>query len=186
MAFWKVSALLVLCAGLAATITAPAPAPSIVRKECLLVEDKLNPGESQCARHFNFSFNGMFPNSRDLSMPQAVSEFSAFLPLLELNNYCSHVLHSFLCYHYFPPCAPESHPAYLPCREVCEVAWKECLDLTYQMYSIPPPEHLNCTNFPSKYTSNYTVCPDSGTHCLPVVTGMRSLMTYRGALQAFT
>ena len=169
MAFWKMSTLLVLCAGLVATITAQSMSND--DKECQLVEEELNPGESQCARHFNFSFYGMFPTNRHLSMRQAVSEFAAFLPLLKLNNYCSHVLHSFLCYHYFPPCAKASHPAYLPCREVCEVAWDECLDLAYQMYSIPPPEHLNCTNFPSKYTSNYTICPHSGTHCLPAVSG---------------
>lgn len=154
MTFKKTLMLLVLCAGLVAIVTAQSPK---IDRQCQRVE------ESLCARHFNFTFLGLFPNSRGLSMSQAVSEFGEFLPLLELNNYCSHVLHSFLCYHYFPPCVSDDHPLLLPCREVCEVAWSECLDIAYQMLGIPPPEHLNCANFPIK---DNIVCPDSGSGCM--------------------
>lgn len=167
MAFWNMLVLLTLCANLAAAVTASSPSNG-GQLQCQLVE------ETQCTRHFNRPFYGVFP-TRKLSMSQAVSEFGNFLPLLELNNYCSHVLHSFLCYHYFSPCLrlgridEKEYTAFFPCRELCELAWSECLNTTFQHLSIPPPEHLNCQNFPSKYTNSNIVCPDPGIDCMLVV-----------------
>ena len=119
-----------------------------------------------------------FPNARNLTLMEALEEFSGYERLLCLDNYCSYLLHSFLCIHYFPPCFPDdpnsNTPAkdpmlVLPCREVCEVAMEECLDYVYAVYAIPRPEHLNCTNFPerenpcNKQQKDYIVaCPTPG------------------------
>ena len=107
-----------------------------------------------------------FPNARGQMMADALEEFHSFVPLLSLNNYCSYLLHSFLCFHYFSPCIPGKElPFVIPCRAVCEEAWRECLESVLREYNIYP-EHLNCTNFPiaTPDTSNYVACPDPGTY----------------------
>ena len=130
----------------------------------------------QCANFFSggngfasselFQYS-VFPNARDLPLTDAIREFGDFNPLLILNNYCSYLLHSFLCIHYFPPCDPTSNHVKLvvPCRAVCEEAMLQCLNFVYDHYNIPSPPHLNCTNFPlesSDLADVIVACPTPG------------------------
>ena len=107
----------------------------------------------------------IFPNARNLLLIDALKEIGDFTPLFCLNNYCSYLLHSFLCIHYFSPCDPESNNDVLvvPCRAVCEEASAECLDYVFNDYlNISRPQHLNCTNFPVEFSDSEDVivaCP---------------------------
>ena len=110
-----------------------------------------------------------FPSKRGLFLPEALTQFGNFEALLSLNNYCSYILHIFLCLHYFPPCDPtrppdsEELPTVLPCRAICEEAWSECLNFVYHHHNIPRPEHLNCSNFPVAFEpSDFLACPNLG------------------------
>ena len=104
----------------------------------------------------------LFPNARNLSIVDAMREFSDFDRILELDNYCSYLLHSFLCIHYFSPCDPSSeagNPLVVPCREICVLAMGGCLDYVFDTYlNISLPEHLNCSNFPTAESANNRSC----------------------------
>lgn len=135
------------------------------------VEASLNPVDSNRLSSAQVSWPSLFPNSRNQSESDALSEFLDFSGLLHLDNYCSYLLHSFLCIHYFPPCNPSStkNLMVLPCREVCELAMTECLNYVYEHYNATRPEHLNCTNFPVRahacdnQASDFIVaCPTPG------------------------
>ena len=118
------------------------------------------------------------PANRGLPHNEALRELEDYRILLERDNYCSYVLHSFLCFHYFSPCLPPVYSHFpvpnsrpdlqvtIPCREICEEAWSECLNEVFDTSSlknITPPEHLNCCRFPSTAEdSNLTVCPTPG------------------------
>ena len=100
--------------------------------------------QSECATFFNGTeltseapmWYATFPNARHLSLKDALTEFGHFYPLFSLNNYCSYLLHVFLCIHYFPPCNPALNckEIVMPCRAVCEEAMAECLDYVYEHY----------------------------------------------------
>ena len=107
-----------------------------------------------------------FPNARGLFLTQVLREFESYRQLLSFDNYCSHLLHTFLCLHYFPPCVPtpaggKPLPPVVPCRGLCEEAWSECLDFVYSHYELAPPEHLRCDNFPESAT-DFVACPTPG------------------------
>lgn len=104
-----------------------------------------------------------FPNARGLFLTQVLREFQSYRELLSFDNYCSHLLHTFLCFHYFPPCIP-SKPldSVVPCRALCEEAWSECLDFVYSHYELPRPEHLSCDNIPVPATPDLVACPTPG------------------------
>ena len=123
---------------------------------CEVVKEKV------CSNYFNKTFCSHFPTStRDLSMEDTISEFSHFLRLLNLDNYCSYLLHTFLCYYYYPVCTLAENPL-LPCRELCEEVFDECLTKIYKTWRISPPEHLNCSRFPTALSCP-TICPPPGT-----------------------
>ena len=142
---------------------------------CVLERQCLQITQPQCANFFygnqhgdtEPSLHSTFPNVRNLQVLQALHEFANFNSLLYMNNYCSYLLHSFLCIHYFPPCHPNDaeRPMVVPCRSVCEEAMAECLDRVYVTYNISRPEHLECENFPVVGTEDceYIVaCPAPG------------------------
>ena len=127
----------------------------------------LNMPELHCANSIGGGYT-ISPNVIGLTYEAALGEFLSFSQLLELNNYCSYLAHIFLCLHYFPPCAP-GQPVpilVLPCRQLCEEAWEECLDyIYYSILNTTAPEHLECTNFPieANETDDFIVaCPDPG------------------------
>ena len=157
------------------------PADCAVERSCVSVP------QSTCSRFFRsveadpsagtpaqtpLRWPSTFPNARNLDLLGALREFSHFIRLLRLDNYCSYLLHSFLCMHYFPPCDPSatSHPMVVPCRELCEVAMDECLiDYVLDYYCISRPQHLNCTTFPERgdpcdmeQMEFIIACPDPG------------------------
>ena len=108
---------------------------------------------SVCASHFRLpagqNWFARFPNARGLDLTASITEFFHFYPLMELDNYCSHVLYNLLCFHYFPKCS-EERPflAAVPCRETCEEAASACLEHLRSHDSLFQfPEHLNCSNF---------------------------------------
>lgn len=110
-----------------------------------------------------------FPNARGLFLTEALREFESYRQLLSLDNYCSHLLHTFLCLHYFPPCNPmrppgsKPLPPVVPCRALCDEAWTECLDFVFSHYELPRPEHLSCENFPNESAiSDFVACPTPG------------------------
>ena len=108
-----------------------------------------------CASHFNMgaeeTWYARFPNARGLSLDRSLKEFSDFTWLLEMDNYCSRMLHALLCFHYFPPCSPPSHPGLLvqPCQEVCKEATRACLPIARALRgdAVSIPNHLDCANF---------------------------------------
>lgn len=105
---------------------------------------------SICAGHFNVdNWYAQFPNARGLDLTGSIGEFFHYYPLLELDNYCSHVLFNLLCFHYFPKCSLERpNLAATPCRETCTEVVGACLP-HFQAGGYPYPQHLNCTNFHS-------------------------------------
>ena len=118
-------------------------------------------------------WSSTFPNARNLTLVEALIEFRAYEKLLSVSNYCSYLLHSFLCIHYFPPCDPTAvskSPLVVPCRQLCELATEECLDYVFDKYNISRPEHLNCSHFPERDTECtsaekevvLTACPTPG------------------------
>ena len=119
----------------------------------------LNVYQPECATFFNGGVQtnavgsaslwpSTFPNARNLSLAHAMGEFDDFQILLSVDNYCSYLLHSFLCIHYFPPCNPDTERPMMvvPCRAICEEAMAECLDKVYTIFS--RPKHMECRNFP--------------------------------------
>ena len=110
---------------------------------------------SLCASHFGLGVDenwyARFPNARGLGRDESITEFFHFYRLLELDNYCSHVLYNLLCFHYFPKCsAQRPRLAAVPCRETCEEAVSSCLEHARAIQKNPSfqfPEHLNCSNF---------------------------------------
>ncbi|CAI8057761.1 hypothetical protein GBAR_LOCUS31462, partial [Geodia barretti] len=176
--------------GIAAQIILAAPPDFTGERIC-----KIDVFERTCSKFFNCAgasvstIPSAFPNARNQSYPQALREFVHFYPiLLDFDSYCSYLLHSFLCIHYFPPCTPEvppddsspdpsaepkKIPLVVPCRGLCELATSECLDHVYETYpNLSRPEHLICTNFPSETqnTDFIVACPKPAVHfefCLP-------------------
>ena len=153
---------------------------------CLEVE------ENACSRYFSgeegsgmtsalFQWS-VSPANRGLSHKETLRELEDYRILLERDNYCSYVLHSFLCFHYFSPCLPSVYSlpptslptrpdpqVTIPCREICEEAWSECLNEVFDTSSlknVTHPEHLNCSRFPSAADDSYrgctVVCPTPG------------------------
>ena len=104
-----------------------------------------------------------FPNAINFTLPEALIGFSTFKVLLDLDNYCSYLLHSFLCMHFFPPCLPDKR-LIVPCRRVCEEAMEECLNYVYEEYlNVSTPWHLECSNFPVEETDWVVIaCPSPG------------------------
>ena len=102
-----------------------------------------------CGTHFDLEWHARFPNARGQHYDEALGEFFDFYSLLELDNYCSHVLYNLLCFHYFPQCSPDRPLlAGIPCRETCEETVASCLEHARTVYpSFVFPEHLNCSNF---------------------------------------
>lgn len=107
-----------------------------------------------CASHFglrNENWFARFPNARGLDRSASITEFFHFYPLMELDNYCTHVIYNLLCFHYFPKCSAERPDlAAVPCRETCEEAVSACLEHVRASQGDPSfqfPEHLNCSNF---------------------------------------
>ena len=112
---------------------------------------------SICASHFHArDWYGRFPNGRGQDLTRAEKEFIDFYQFLALDNYCSHMLYNLLCFHYFPKCEG-SRPELgaIPCREACNEALTSC---TEHARAIQPsytfPDHLNCSNFPSRGSSD--------------------------------
>lgn len=113
---------------------------------------------STCAKHFNMrvenTWYARFPNARGLSLNRSINEFSDFSWLLELNNYCSHMLHLLLCFYYFPPCSPQYQFDLFakPCQEVCREATDACLPIVRALRggAVSIPRHLDCVNFTSR------------------------------------
>ena len=114
-------------------------------QQCKLITN--NP----CALHFktfNNTWNASVPNSRGLYLDRAVKEFSDFKVLLQLNNYCSHMLYTSLCFYYFPQCSlKRPRISATTCKEVCLETMEACLPVFHalqgQEASIPP--HVDCT-----------------------------------------
>ena len=134
------------------------------QRECLSFFRGTEVAPSESLQH------AIFPNARNLFPDEARAEFDDFYPLLSLNNYCSYLLHSFLCIHYVPPCDPTSNSTafVVPCRAVCEEAAAECLDYVFDNYlNISRPQHLNCSNFPVECSNSDDVlvaCPNPGSY----------------------
>ena len=110
-----------------------------------------------CAKHFNMleedAWYARFPNNRGVGLSRSLNEFADFTWLLELNNYCSRMLYTLLCFHYFPPCSPLSLLQLIvqPCREVCREATEACLPIARAVHgeAVSIPHHLDCANFQS-------------------------------------
>ena len=145
--------------------------PRSIERQCLLTYPK------ECSSFFrgtevapsgSLQQYSIFPNARNLLLTDALREFGDFNRLLSLNNYCSYLLYSFLCIHYFSPCDPESNSNVfvVPCRAMCEEAAVECLDYVFNDYlNISRPHHLNCANFPvesSDSENDLVACPSPG------------------------
>lgn len=120
---------------------------------------------SSCAKHFNMrqedTWYARFPNARGLGLKRSLNEFSDFSWLLELNNYCSHMLHLLLCFYYFPPCSPQYQFDLFakPCQEVCREATDACLPIARALRdgAVSIPRHLDCVNFTSKSSAGDAV-----------------------------
>ena len=129
---------------------------------------------SICALHFNSGeWRGRFPNSRNLDKTESIKEFFDFSRLLYLDNYCSHVLYNFLCFHYFPKCDTERpRLGATPCRETCNEVWTACIDHARSLSAnFTFPDHLQCSNFPlgssecSQSTGEVEDCNSQCTAC---------------------
>lgn len=123
---------------------------------------------SSCAHHFGADhWAARFPNARELDLFHSLSEFQHFEPILVMDNYCSHVLHNLLCFHYFPKCDLENHSQLgaTPCRETCIEATTACIEHVRAIQNNPLfefPEHLNCNNFANGSQCCITVSEVSG------------------------
>ena len=102
------------------------------------------------------------PWARDLTLEQAIREFSDFADLLRRN--CSEKLGTFLCFTYFPLCYKQplagTRKLVLPCKETCEAVHNsECNDLV--LGSVGEwGKHLQCTNFHTKAETENGNCAD--------------------------
>ena len=128
--------------------------------------------QPQCATFFNgteLAYEAPIIWYTAAPLTDTLSQFNDFTQLLSLNNYCSYLLHVFLCIHYFPPCNPALNckEIVVPCRALCEEVMAECLDYVYDHYNIARPEHLNCVNFPVNSSDDQYImvaCPNPGMH----------------------
>lgn len=125
-------------------------------QRCKPISDDEWPSRRSCARHFSMgaenTWHATFPNARGFNVNDSMREFSDFSSLLEMDNYCSRMLYTLLCFYYFPPCSLHTHPGMVvqPCQEVCREATEACLPAVRALSGgsvglIPP--HLNCSNF---------------------------------------
>ena len=122
-----------------------------------------------CATYFQTGdWYGRFPNARGQNLSEAVDEFFDFSHFLTMDNYCSHMLHVLLCFHYFPYCEV-SRPELgaIPCCEICNEALTSCITHAKALQpNFTFPAHLNCNNFPSSYSINGCGRVDEGAgHC---------------------
>lgn len=117
---------------------------------CMPVNDR------SCASFFNMGEEDLwyarFPNARGLSLNRSLKEFTDFSWLLSQNNYCSRMLYTLLCFHYFSPCTPSlGNPDIVaqPCREICNEATEACVPIARAKHGdgLSIPGHLECTNF---------------------------------------
>ena len=115
---------------------------------------------SICGRYYGIPWNASFPN-RGLDRVASIKEFSDYISILSLDNYCSNRLHALLCWHYFPLCSHRSDPdsgtdtlvIARPCREVCLEAEDVCrphIENLVNASVLTRLEHLNCSNFQLK------------------------------------
>ena len=109
---------------------------------------------STCALHFGlWEWHARFPNARGLDLTASIGEFFHFQSILNMDNYCSHMLYNLLCFHYFPQCDPNSERPRLgvtPCCEVCVEAIDSCVRHARAIWrDFEVPDHLNCDNFAS-------------------------------------
>ena len=87
-----------------------------------------------------------------LDPDDSIAEFFDFFALLYQDNYCSRMLFTLLCFHYFPPCSP-ARPGVVatPCRHVCTEAMTACLPYAHalygKMFESAFPQYLNCSHF---------------------------------------
>ena len=114
---------------------------------------------SVCADHFGLAtWYGRFPNAIGMSKDDSVVDFFNFFALLYQDNYCSHMLHNLLCFHYFPFCSPSCPDSSVtPSRQLCTEAVKACLPYARVLYGGAFENHfpkfLNCTSFPEANSS---------------------------------
>ena len=144
-------------AAISSALLAMAGTP-VIERQCLQTYQKecvtfFNGKEVAPSESLQYS---IFPNARNLSLVDTLTEFNDFYLPLSLNNYCSYLLHSFLCIHYFSPCDPESNSKVfvVPCRAVCEEAAVECrLDsnglCVRSLREHPAPAAFELCQFPS-------------------------------------
>ena len=145
---------LIISAVIAVVISMPAPESTPPKLDTPYHQCKPVPSRT-CARHFNMpeenTWYATFPNARGLGLNHALKEFSDFSRLLEMENYCSQMLYTLLCFHYFPPCSLPNNPGLVvqPCQEVCREATEACLPIARAMSgdAVRIPNHLDCTNF---------------------------------------
>lgn len=107
---------------------------------------------SMCADHFGVAqWYGRFPN-RGLGRDDSTVEFFHFFALLYQENYCSHLLHHLLCFHYFPPCSPgcSVSSSVTASLRLCEEALEACLPYARVLYGHTSngafPQLFNCSN----------------------------------------
>ena len=145
---------LILSAVIVLAVSMPAPETTPPKLDSAYHQCKPVPSRS-CARHFNMreedTWYATFPNARGLSLSHSLREFSDFSWLMEMDNYCSRMLYTLLCFHYFPPCSLPSDPGLVvqPCREVCREATEACLPIARALRgdAVSIPYHLDCANF---------------------------------------
>ena len=153
---------LIILAAISVVISMPAPESTPPKLDSAFHQCKPVPIRT-CARHFNMpeetTWYATFPNARGLGLAHSLKEFSDFTRLLEMGNYCSLMLHTLLCFHYFPPCSPPNNPGLVvqPCQEVCREATEACLPIARAMSgdAVSIPNHLDCVNF-AEYSHHRT------------------------------
>ena len=97
-----------------------------------------------------------YPTKNGLeTQAQAFQQLVDFRPLILVN--CSGASLLFLCSYYAPVCFTIGQTLIQldPCRNLCEEVYNNCLSL-FQEQGLAWPEHLNCSNFPTK--SNQSLC----------------------------
>ena len=105
---------------------------------------------NMCADHYGLeTWYGRFPNAAGLNKDDSVANFFNFFALLYQDNYCSHVLHTLLCTHYFPPCSPDCPDRWVtPSRQLCAEAVEACQPYARILYGREfESDFLNCTSF---------------------------------------
>lgn len=89
-----------------------------------------------------------------------------FYPLVLIN--CSPLLKHFVCSLYAPMCDPVYFKEIVPCRSFCEEVRDSC-STVMQVHGFPWPEHLQCSQFPTREENNICMRPTK-----PVVNNTRT------------